>query len=71
MTRKVTGHWKGDPNEHCGMFRLDAGSQRDAKKLALLKRVTDDDETFEQLLDAARAILEAKDAAAEALEHAA
>ncbi len=65
MTKKATGHWGGDPNEHCGEIVLRAKLQKDARKLALLNRVWDDPEQFDRLFEALEHIEATAQAAAD------
>lgn len=57
MTVHATGHWHGDPEEHCGELTVAAQTIEDSKALAVLYRVLKD-VLREELLAAAVSIEE-------------
>lgn len=56
MNITATGHWKGDPREHCGRLTLEAKTTSDARKLARLNRVLSDADMRDRLLELAERI---------------
>ena len=54
MIVRARGHWDGDPNRFCDRLLVLADTQADAAQLSKLKRVLEDPEKRERLLDVVR-----------------